>query len=132
MWDTHKAEIKRLTGVTTKEEYLKNPQAQELYQNHLGKQYKANIIKLRENYGGLPKVEDETLMLLEHYLGDADANVYIKTLSETKDYDKAQAALDASIKNRTGKLPKNLPVLTYLNKFNTELERVKNSKKPTF
>lgn len=65
---------------------------------------------------------DETLMMLTHFLGEGDADIYLKTLSSTKDYNKAQAAVDKSIINRTGSLPKNAKIQDYLNNFNNKLK----------
>jgi hypothetical protein len=59
--------------------------------------------------------------MLVHYLGKSDANLYLKTLNSTKDYDKAQLAVNDSIKTRTGKLPSNTNIQKYLDNFNSKL-----------
>jgi hypothetical protein len=119
------SEIEKITGVKTREEYLKNPEAQEKYQNYLGDKYKKTIANFKDNYK--LNTPDETLMALTHYLGAGDANVYLKTLSETKDYDKAQSAVDASIRSRSkgGILPKNKNVQEYLDIFNKKLKVIR-------
>ena len=61
-------------------------------------------------------------MMLVHYLGEGDADIYLKTLSATKDYEKAQSAVNDSIKSRTGSLPKNTNIKDYLNNFNKKLK----------
>lgn len=119
MWGIHGNKIKELTGVSNVEEYKNNPNAQEQYQNYLGQQYKKSINSYRSKYN--LNVPDETLMMLTHYLGESDANVYLKTLSDTKDYNKAQQAVNDSIIKRTGKLPKNIPIKDYLTLFNKKL-----------
>lgn len=74
---------------------------------------------------------DETLMMLTHYLGAGDADIYLKSLNDSKtlsgkpDYDKAQQAVNDSIQSRTGRLPKNVPVKDYLNTFNNKLKELK-------
>lgn len=60
-------------------------------------------------------------MMLVHFLGPKDADKYLKVLTSTKDYDKAQKAVNDSIVNRTGKLPKNTPIKEYLEYFNSKL-----------
>jgi len=117
----------KLTGVKSRNEYLNNPQAQEKYQNHLGQIYKKSIPTIKKKYN-LTNVRDETLMMLMHYLGQGDLNVYLDSLKATKmrtgkpDYEAAQKAVNDSIISRTGSLPKNLPILDYINKFNSKLK----------
>lgn len=56
-----------------------------------------------------------------HYLGSSDTKVYLKTLVNNIDngietaYNKAQEAVNNSIKQRVGKLPTNIPIKKYLN-----------------
>lgn len=61
-------------------------------------------------------------MMLQHYLGPSDTSLYLKTLTETKSYDKAQEAVNQSIEKRTKKpAPKNTPIVDYLETFNNRL-----------
>lgn len=131
LWDIHSIKIGEVTGVKTREEYLNNPAAQEKYQEHLVKQYQANIPKLRERYNlSEDVVADETIMMMQHYLGSGDINVYLKELMSTGDYDAAQEALDKSIltrlqkKNPKAVLPKNTPVVEYLADFVEKLNNL--------
>ena len=138
MWNLHGkpqpgqkiSEIEKVTGVKTKEEYLNNPEAQEKYQGHLNKQYQANVPKLKEKYSLPETIADETLMMLQHYLGYGDTSVYLKTLINTNDYDAAQEAVNKAIltrlrkKNPKAVLPKNKPVINYLNEFITNLNNL--------
>ena len=124
LWGTHSIKIGEITGVKTKEEYKNNPEAQEKYQAHLVKQYQDNIPKLREKYDlSEDVVADETIMMMQHYMGSGDIQVYLKELMATGDYDAAQAALDKSILTRLQKkdpkavLPKNTPIVEYLSDF---------------
>lgn len=129
MWNTHKDKIKEVTGVNNIEDYKKNPTAQEKYQNYLGKQYKADVVRFKSKYN--LSVPDETLMMLDHFLGAADAEVYLNSLNNSKalngkpDYDKAQQDVNDSIKSRTGSIPKNVPIKDYLNNFNNKLKNLK-------
>jgi hypothetical protein len=67
-------------------------------------------------------------MMMQHYLGSGDIEVYLKELVTTGDYDAAQAAFDNSIltrlrkKNPKAVLPKNKPVKEYLNNFIEKLD----------
>ena len=67
-------------------------------------------------------------MMMQHYLGSGDVEVYLKELVTTGDYDAAQKAFDNSIltrlrkKNPKAVLPKNKPVKEYLNNFIGKLE----------
>ncbi len=128
MWDTHSIEIGKLTGVKTKEEYLNNPEAQEKYQAHLIKQYQRNIPTIKQKYSITKDIADETLMMLQHYLGYGDTSVYLKTLTDTNNYSSAQRAVDNSIltrlrkKNPKAVLPKNRPIVEYLSDFIKRLD----------
>ena len=129
MWSIHSLKIGEVTGVKSKEEYLNNPAAQEKYQTHLNKEYQANIPKLRDKFNlSEDTVADETLMMMQHYLGIGDIQVYLKELVTTGDYNAAQAAFDNSIltrlrkKNPKATLPKNKPVADYLNSFIEKLD----------
>ena len=70
-------------------------------------------------------------MMLTHFLGAGDADVYLKSLSDSKaltgkpDYDKAQQAVNDSIQAREKKVPKNVPIKDYLNTFNNKLKELK-------
>jgi hypothetical protein len=129
LWDTHKLEIEKQTGVKTKEDYKTNSEAQEKYQAHLNKQYIANIPKLKAKYSLAQNIADETLMMLQHYLGYGDASLYLKTLTDTNDYNAAQEAVNKSIltrlqkKNPKAVLPKNKLVVNYLTDF---IEKLNN------
>lgn len=87
------------------------------------------VPKLKAKYN-LTNIADETLMFLQHYLGEGDTNVYLSELTRTKDYDKAQAAVNKSILDRIQKqnpkaaLPKNVPVLDYLETFINKLSQL--------
>lgn len=60
-------------------------------------------------------------MMLIHFLGEGDANKYLKVLTSTRDYDKAQKAVNDSIVSRTGSLPKNKNIKEYIEYFNSKL-----------
>lgn len=128
MWNIHANKIKEVTGITNKEDYKNNPDAQEKYQNYLGKLYKDSISNIKDKYK--LNVQDETLMMLLHFLGEKDANIYIKTLNDTKnstgtaDYEAAQKAVNDSIYARTGNIPKNVPIKDYIIKFNNKLSQL--------
>lgn len=70
-------------------------------------------------------------MMLTHYLGSGDADIYLKSLNDSKalsgkpDYDKAQQVVNDSIQSRTGRVPKNVPIKDYLNTFNNKLKELK-------
>lgn len=115
-----------MTGVKTKDEFLASPDAQEQYMNHLTNSYKEGVSKLKTAYSDVlsKNTKDETLMLLQHFLGYEDANLYLRTLKNTgKDYDAAQSAVDDAIKKRLGYIPKNMPIKDYLIKFNERLSK---------
>lgn len=122
LWETHKDEIKKLTGVETKEGYIKDSVAQEKYQNHLAHQYVGAVKRLKSKFD-LSSEPDEAIMMLVHFLGEGDAKVYLKTLEENgNDHKKAQDAVNDSIKKREGKLPPNTPVKDYLDSFKKKLK----------
>jgi hypothetical protein len=108
---------------------MQNSEAQEKYQDHLNSIYLGNVPKLKAKYN-LTDIADETLMFLQHYLGQGDTNVYLSELTKTKDYSKAQAAVDNSILTRLQKnnpkavLPKNVPLLDYLETFVRKLSQL--------
>ena len=124
LWNLHKDQIAKITGVTNVQDYLNNPQAQEKYQEHLEGQYKSNVPYLRKNYPQVTNnVNDELLMALQHYLGLGDAKVYLDTLNKTKSYEAAQQAVNDSIEERTGKpAPVNRDISEYLSNFLYNLE----------
>jgi hypothetical protein len=70
-------------------------------------------------------------MMLTHYLGEHDANIYLESLSNSKtsngvpDYNKAQQVVNDSIQKRTGSVPANTPIKDYLIKFNNKLKEIK-------
>jgi hypothetical protein len=111
-----------LTGVTTVDDYLNNPDAQEQYQEHLAEGYEKNAKVLRKKHNVSSSVPDETLMMLQHFLGLGDADLYLETLMKTKSYDAAQEAVNESIRTRTKKdPPKNTPVVKYIELFQNRL-----------
>jgi hypothetical protein len=59
---------------------MRNPQAQEKYQSHLINTYEKKVPELKSKYG-LKNVPDETVMMLQHYLGYGDTSLYLKTLT---------------------------------------------------
>ena len=132
MWNIHKNEIGKITGVTNPQDYLNNPEAQEKYQTHLESQYKRNVPGLRKRFPGVTKgVDDEILMALQHLSGLGDARIYLDTLEKTKSYDAAQQALNQSIEKRTGQAPPtNKTVFEYLNTFSENLEKDNTPKEP--
>jgi len=116
-----------LTGVRSQDEYLKNPEAQEKYQKHLGFQYKEAVNRYRSKYD--LNVPDETLMMLTHFLGEGNTNLYLRTLDSTKkstgtpDYNKAQEVVNDSIRKLTGRnIPKNIPIKDYIINFTNKLK----------
>lgn len=122
MWSIHKDDIARITGVNNPQDYLNNPEAQEKYQKHLANNYESNVSSLRKKHNISKNVPDETLMMLQHFLGLGDANVYLDTLMRTKSYEAAQQAVDDSIRNRTGKTPpRNALIVDYIEKFQNQL-----------
>lgn len=67
-------------------------------------------------------------MMLQHYLGYGDTSLYLKTLTETKDYNKAQQAVTDAIEKRTGKpAPTNTPIVDYITKFQAKLNNLPKS-----
>lgn len=60
-------------------------------------------------------------MMLVHFLGESDANKYLSVLTSTKDYNKAQKAVNDSIISRVGHLPKNMNIKEYMEYFNSKL-----------
>jgi hypothetical protein len=132
LWNIHKNEIGKITGVTNPQDYLNNPEAQEKYQSHLESQYKRNVPGLRKRFPGVTKgIDDEVLMALQHLSGLGDARIYLDTLERTKSYDAAQQALNQSIENRTGQAPPtNKTVFEYLNTFSENLEKDNTPKEP--
>jgi hypothetical protein len=132
LWNIHKNEIGKITGVTNPQDYLNNPEAQEKYQSHLESQYKRNVPGLRKRFPGVTKgIDDEVLMALQHLSGLGDARIYLDTLEKTKSYDTAQQALNQSIEKRTGQAPPtNKTVFEYLNNFSENLEKDNTPKEP--
>lgn len=122
LWNTHKEEIERLTGVKSKEEYLNNPEAQEKYQLNLISQYLDNVSSLRSTFSVPDDTPDEALMALQHFRGLGGARVYLGALQKTGSYDEAQKEIDAytlkELRKRNPKavLPKNSSVKAYLEK----------------
>lgn len=132
LWNIHAPEIERITGVTSIEEYKKNPAAQEKYQKHLENIYVSNVNDLRTKHKVSDKVPDETLMMLQHFLGLGDANVYLDALRRTQSYEAAQEAVEESIRKRTGKNPpKNSLIVDYIEDFQNRLNALPNEKANT-
>jgi hypothetical protein len=140
LWDIHgvprpgqkMSEIEKVTGVTSLEDYLNNPEAQEKYQKHLANNYESNVGTLRKKHNISDQVPDETLMMLQHFLGLGDTNVYLSTLMNTNSYEAAQEAVNESIRNRTGKpAPKNALIIDYLDDFQKKLGALTGSKTET-
>lgn len=71
-------------------------------------------------------------MMLQHFLGLGDTNVYLSTLMRTNSYEAAQEAVNESIRNRTGKpIPKNALIVDYLEDFQNRLSALTGSKTET-
>jgi len=129
LWEGNKSNIEKITGITDKEEYRNNKEAQQKYQNWLTAENKKYIPTLKKeiNLSKLKALNDESLLFLMHYLGNSDTKIYLKTLVNNIDngietaYDKAQEAVNNSIKQRVGKLPTNIPIKQYLNIFLNKL-----------
>lgn len=69
-------------------------------------------------------------MMLMHFIGEGDLNIYLNELKKSKDnngvpdYNKAQQAVNDSILKRTKSLPKNTPIKDYIEKFNKKLNEI--------
>lgn len=68
-------------------------------------------------------------MMLQHFLGLGDTNVYLSTLMSTNSYEAAQEAVNESIRKRTGKpVPKNALIVDYLEDFQNRLSALTGTK----
>lgn len=84
LWDTHKKQIAEVTGVTTKEQFLKNPTAQEEYFNYWNQNtltpYAERIKKAFK-----PDLSTNQLKMLIHFTGPQGALDYFAKGKETRD-----------------------------------------------
>lgn len=78
MWSKHKGTIAKLTGITSQEEYLKNPNAQEKVQQHFNTEYLNELPELRQiaSQNDL-NLSDEELVYLRHHSGLGGARRYL-------------------------------------------------------
>lgn len=121
VWKWHGKDIMEKTGVKSAEEFKNNPAAQEKYHSIVTKQYENDLPDLQNAFG--KDSDPRLLMALNHFLGKGDAMTYLRVLSDTNDYDKAQEAVDNNLIKRNGYLPKNQPVAKYLHDFNIHLNK---------
>ena len=78
MWSIHKPTIAKLTGITKQEDYLNNPQAQEIVQEKFNADYLNNLPQLKElaTRNGL-NFNDQELIYLNHHSGLGNAKKYL-------------------------------------------------------
>jgi len=78
MWSIHKPTIAKLTGITKQEDYLNNPQAQEIVQEKFNADYLNNLPQLKElaTRNGL-NFNDQELLYLNHHSGLGNAKKYL-------------------------------------------------------
>lgn len=108
--------ITKITGVKSREDFLKSPNSQEAFMDYLTNDYIDKLPSLRKDY---PNVGDEVFMAMQHFLGLADTRKYLSTyqtnirkgLTETQALAEAQKAVATKVPNST--------VQDYLNKFLT-------------
>jgi len=118
LWGHHGNQIQKVTGVTSMEDFINSPEAQEKYHAY---NMENHVIPKAEKYQQtytMLNAPTEAFMGLIHFLGSGGAKLYLDTLQATKSYDAAQKAIDADIARRTkGNSPKNMKVVDYLNKL---------------
>lgn len=84
LWNTHKNNIARITGVTSKEEFLNNPQAQEAYMDYWDQTVLTPTAnKIQQKYNINAPIHKIKYMI--HFAGPAGAENYFATGKETED-----------------------------------------------
>jgi hypothetical protein len=79
MWSDHGSQIAQVTGITSQAEYLKNPEAQEKYQDYLQPMYEKQLPKLKKIAVEQGKdYSDEELMYLIHHSWIDNAEKFLK------------------------------------------------------
>lgn len=79
MWSQHKRTINNLTGITSQQEYLRNPQAQEKVQQYFNQEYLKNLPELRQRANAIgANFSDEELIYLNHHSGLGGARNYLE------------------------------------------------------
>jgi len=80
LWNTWGKEIERVTGVSTKQEFLDSPQAQEkFFKYYVNTEIKPQVATLKRD----SSKSDAALAALIHYQGPAGAKKYLKSGAET-------------------------------------------------
>ena len=94
MWSDHGSQIFQVTGIASQEEYLKNPEAQEKYQDYLQPMYEKQLPKIRKISIEQGKdYSDEELMYIIHHSWTVRAERFLKGLDVPD-----KAGLEAAIK----------------------------------
>lgn len=84
LWNTHKKDISRLTGVKTKEEFLNNPDAQEAYFDYWDTTVLTpNAMRIKQQLGVPDSIEQIKARI--HFAGPGGAYEYYATGKETTD-----------------------------------------------
>lgn len=84
LWNTHKNDINRVTGVRTKEEFLNSPDAQEAYMDYWDKTVLTPTAnRIRQKYKVNAPINK--IKYIVHFAGAAGAENYFATGKETQD-----------------------------------------------
>lgn len=84
LWNTHKKDIEKLTGVKTKQEFLNTPEAQEKYFEYWDKNTLTPAAKKIKNELGV-SIPLNSIKMKVHFAGAKGAYDYFKTGKETVD-----------------------------------------------
>src|SRR5690606_23395088 len=81
LWGTHGDKISKLTGVRSRDEFAKNPQAQEAYYKHyIDNEVKPQIPKFRKGMRKwFPDISDDAIIAAYHFAGPGNLQKAINT-----------------------------------------------------
>ncbi len=78
VWSKHHKDIRKVTGINDRNEFVASPQAQEKYMNHRITTLKTNANRIRRNEKNAKKFTDEELLALCHFMWWGWAESYVK------------------------------------------------------
>ncbi len=79
IWSIHRSDIKRVTGIHSYKEFVRDPGSQEKYMDYWIGTLKNNAEKIRTNLTQASKFSTEELLALCHFLGGKWAESYVKS-----------------------------------------------------
>jgi len=68
VWSKHHKDIKKVTGINDRNEFVASPQEQEKYMDHRITTLKTNANKIRRDESNAKKFADEELLALCHFM----------------------------------------------------------------